>query len=248
MFEKELEGIGLTKGEIKVYLTLLKTGLTTTGKIIKHSKLSSGKIYEILDKLIDKGLVTYIIKDKTKHFQATTPKKILEYVEEKKNNIEKKKKQVEKILPRLEGLHKLEKKPYSAVIYKGVQGFKTAIFETLDSMTKKDEWLGFSASAIRSKAVLRIWNQLNKKRIKKKIHTKLIITDIHTYKVYKSSRHIMEMRLLKGTGLAATVVAGNIVLIFNWEDLSIIKITNENIANHYREYFYSIWDLCKKIK
>ena len=65
MNEQLLEDIGLTKGEIKVYLTLLKLRETTTGKIIEEAQISSGKIYEILDKLIKKGLVSYIIKDKT---------------------------------------------------------------------------------------------------------------------------------------------------------------------------------------
>src|SRR3989344_337750 len=63
MNEQLLEDIGLTKGEIKVYLTLLKLRETTTGKIIEEAQISSGKIYEILDKLIKKGLVSYIIKE-----------------------------------------------------------------------------------------------------------------------------------------------------------------------------------------
>ena len=38
MNEQLLEEIGLTKGEIKVYLTLLKIGETTTGKIIEEAQ------------------------------------------------------------------------------------------------------------------------------------------------------------------------------------------------------------------
>ena len=78
MNEKLLEEIGLTRGEIKVYLTLLKIGETTTGKIISEAKISSGKIYEILDKLIQKGLVSYTIKEKTRYFNAASPNRIKE--------------------------------------------------------------------------------------------------------------------------------------------------------------------------
>ena len=78
MNEKILEEIGLTKGEIRVYLTLLKIGETTTGKIIEEAQISSGKIYEILDKLIKKGLASYVIKDKTKYFNAVSPNRILD--------------------------------------------------------------------------------------------------------------------------------------------------------------------------
>ena len=87
MNEKLLEEIGLTKGEIKVYLTLLKLGETTTGKIIEEAGISSGKIYEILDKLIRKGLAGFIIKDKTKHFAAASPNRIVDYLREKESDI-----------------------------------------------------------------------------------------------------------------------------------------------------------------
>ena len=49
-----LEEIGLTKSEIKVYLALLELGSSTTGPIVDKSKASSSKIYEILDKLMQK--------------------------------------------------------------------------------------------------------------------------------------------------------------------------------------------------
>ena len=91
-----LEEIGLTKGEIKVYLTLLKLGETTTGKIIEKAQISGGKIYVILDKLIKKGLASYIIKEKTKHFSAANPNKILEYINKKEKSLESKRKEIEK--------------------------------------------------------------------------------------------------------------------------------------------------------
>ena len=80
MNKKLLEEIGLTNGEIKVYLALLKLAETTTGKIIEEAQISSGKIYEILDKLIKKGLVSYITKDKTKYFTTSSPNRILDYM------------------------------------------------------------------------------------------------------------------------------------------------------------------------
>ena len=42
---------GLSEREISVYLALLKLRTSTTGLIVKHSKVPNAKIYEILDKL-----------------------------------------------------------------------------------------------------------------------------------------------------------------------------------------------------
>ena len=73
METKPLEKIGLTKNEIKVYLYLLKSGVSTTGPIMKNLGLSSSRVYASLQELIKKGLVTYFIKTT----QKTIKQKIL---------------------------------------------------------------------------------------------------------------------------------------------------------------------------
>ena len=54
MDTKILEDIGLTKGEIKAYLALLKLGQSSTGPIAKEANVSRSKLYVILDKLSKK--------------------------------------------------------------------------------------------------------------------------------------------------------------------------------------------------
>ena len=95
--EKILEEIGFTKGEIKVYLTLLELGSTTTGDVIKKSKVSPSKVYDILEKLIQKGVVNYVIKGKVKYFEAASPKRILEYLQEKGKKIKAQEKELNKV-------------------------------------------------------------------------------------------------------------------------------------------------------
>ena len=56
-----LEDLGLSKREAKAYLALLELGSTTVGEIIKKTDIPSSKIYEVLDRLMKKGLVSYVI-------------------------------------------------------------------------------------------------------------------------------------------------------------------------------------------
>ena len=51
MDTKILTDIGLTQGEIKVYLALLKLGKSSTGPIANEAQISRSKLYSILDKL-----------------------------------------------------------------------------------------------------------------------------------------------------------------------------------------------------
>ena len=75
-----LQRIGLTQGESKVYLALLKLGQTTTGPIVKRAGVTTSKSYKILARLEEKGLVSHVYKKKVKHFKAASPEKVLDLI------------------------------------------------------------------------------------------------------------------------------------------------------------------------
>ena len=86
MIEQVLQEIGLTQNEIKVYLTLLELGESKTGEILKKSRLNSGRIYEILNSLQEKGLVSFILKSGVKYFRPADPKRVNDYLNLKNKN------------------------------------------------------------------------------------------------------------------------------------------------------------------
>ena len=196
MNTKLLEDIGLTKGEIIVYLTLLRLGETTTGKIIDEAQISSGKIYEILDKLIKKGLVSYIIKEKTKYFNATSPNRILDFLYEKEKQIKEKEKELEKEIPSLIKLQMLNKKEHETYLYKGYKGIQTAIFGALENLKKDDEVLAMGVISSKDEKYNLLWQKWHNERIKKKIKCKIIFSEKGKY--YESFKKIklLEVRLL----------------------------------------------------
>src|SRR3989344_1798852 len=124
MDTKALENIGLTDGEIRVYLALIKLGPSTSGPITDKSKVSSSKIYNILERLMQKGIVSYIIKEKTRYYQAEDPLKIKEYLNQKEKDFQKQKEEVDKLIPQLQLQKQLEKTKSEAQIYKGFKGIQ----------------------------------------------------------------------------------------------------------------------------
>ena len=72
-----LKEIGLTDSEIKVYVALLEIGSSSKGPIVDKSGVASSKIYELLEKLMQKGLVSQVIKSNVKYFEAAPPKRLL---------------------------------------------------------------------------------------------------------------------------------------------------------------------------
>src|SRR3989344_4463578 len=123
--EKILENIGLTKNEIKIYLALLKLGQITSWSIIKETGVHTSKVYDGLQRLLDKGLVSYVIISNTKHFNATDPSRLLDFLDNKKRNIEIQEKEIRKIIPSLKAESASSQEETKAEIFKGWKGMET---------------------------------------------------------------------------------------------------------------------------
>ncbi len=248
MNEQLLAEIGLTKGEIKVYLTLLKLGETTTGKIIEEAQISSGKIYEILEKLIRKGLASFIIKEKTKYFSAASPNRILDYLHEKEKIIEEKEQELLKELPLLLSIEKVGKKEYETSLFKGFKGIQTAIFEALEDLTEKDDILAMGIISYKKEQYNILWQRWHKERINKKIICKVIFSDKNTdyYKAFKKMK-FTEVKFLQGITPSAIDIIGKRVLIFTYgEEASCLSIKNPEIAQSFKTFFETMWGIAKK--
>ena len=246
MNEKLLEEIGLTKGEIKVYLNLLKLGETTSGKIIENAQISSGKIYEILDKLIKKGLASYIVKEKTKYFTASSPKRILDYMKEKETDLRKKEEELEKELPLLLNLQKQEKN-HETKLFKGIKGIQTAIFEAFESMNKNQEVLAMGVISSKDEKYNILWEKWHKERIKNKILCKMLFSDKGSgyYNLF-GKMPLTHVKVIEGLTPSAIDIMGDKVLIFTYEkEPSCLVIDNEEISKSFTTFFNTLWAIAK---
>lgn len=247
MDEQLLEEIGLTKGEIKVYLTLLKTGETTTGRIIGTAQISGGKVYVILDKLIKKGLVSFIVKEKTKYFSATSPDKILDYVNEKESSLSEKKKKIQAQLPSLLKINKTGKK-YDSRLFLGYGGIKTAIFEVLNTTSPKDEILIMGVNLSRDEKYNLLWRNWHSDRIKKGLSCKILFSqkDSDFFKMFSKMKKT-EAKVLEGiTPSSVGIFKDQIILTTYEEEPSCLIIKHPEIVQSFKTFFETLWKIAKK--
>ena len=243
---EELESLGFTKSEVLVYTTLLKIGQSSTGNIVKEAKISSGKIYEVLDKLISKGLVSYILKHNVKYFSAAEPSKIKEYLDKKKKEFTEKAKIVEELLPQLKQIEKGKKPEYIVEVYEGFEGFKTAVISFIDSLKEKGEVFSLGGSGKRPEAINLVWSKVINLMNQKKLKTKMIAMDTskESIKIFKNFK--LKFKTLEGFSLAPLMIGGCQVLIFNFKELGVIVIKNKTIAEQFKFFFESLWKIAKK--
>jgi len=238
MEKQSLINLGLTDGEAKVYLALLKLGSVTVGPIVKEAKVAYSNIYEILDRLLEKGLISFIIKGKTKYFQAVQPSRLNDFLEKKEIELEAQKENLKKIIPELEKLQS-PTSHQEAEIFTGIKGIKTA-YEKLFKNLGKGEWLFFIQKKI-TKKTDEVYEIMYSK-------TKIIegkLKGIATNE-YKSSKFIKSTKIkMKYVDFP---VPGNIdivndkLLFITWSETPFaVLIQSEDMANNFREYFNSIW-------
>lgn len=245
MDTKTLENIGLTKNESKVYLSLLKEGTSKSGGILKQSGLNSGKIYEILDSLKKKGLISESLINNVKHFTAAPPSQILEYLHKQKEELEKDEEEIKKEIPLLEKLRQTKSKEIKAVVYMGLRGIKTAADEALDGMEKGQEILAMGVTEKKNEKFNEFWRQWTLRRIQRKIQAKHIFSEKGNYaEEFRKIRHT-EVRVLNGlTPVTIDIFGKDKVLILNYDEpVSCTMIYDKNTATSFINFFYQLWKI-----
>jgi len=245
MDEALFEKLGLTKGEIKVYLALNNLGESSIGPIGSESKVSKSKIYDILDKLIKKGLVGYLIKEGKKYFMANDPHMILEYIDKKENELNNTRKEVQQILPQLIQQRESVPKKRVAEMYEGFQGLKAIREELMLTFKSGDTLLVLGAPKIANVKWEGWFLDFHRRRIKRKVKMKIIYNA--NAREYGEIRKKMKLTQVKY--LANDLISPNWIDIFQDTVLFVMVLKNplafvvrdKELANSFRSYFEIMW-------
>lgn len=104
-----LTQMGLSDKEAKVYIALLELEYTTVQWIAKKTDLNRTTIYDILESLKQKGLVSFYIKNKVKYFIAAPPEKMADMLEEKLEREQRLFRNLKDLLPELNTIYNAKK-------------------------------------------------------------------------------------------------------------------------------------------
>jgi len=245
METKILEQAGFTQGEIRVYLSLLELGETTTGLIIKKSHITGSKVYEILEKLIEKGLVSYVIKEKTKYFQASSPRRLLDYINKKEQELLGEKKEIKNLIPELESLQKSKQEIQSSQMFEGYEGIKTVFNLILETLKSGEEYYAFSlGDELKDKNVMLFLENYHQKRVKKKIKVK-IIANLNEKQLFKQLSKLKGIQIKyhkDPVPLGVFIFKDHIATFAFQEKPTCFLIKSQQIADSYKEFFKGLWE------
>lgn len=243
---KILKEIGLTESEIKVYVALLELGSAKKGPIVKRAGITSSKIYEVMDKLIEKGLASYVVKNKIKHFTAAPPSRIKDYIQEKKMELEQQEKDFENILPTLQLMQKLKEKKTDAEIYRGWKGMQTVYNDLLTTLKRGQAYYIFGASKGEDqKKVRSFFIRFNEKVLKKGLKANIIFNENARGNILNVEKTGRIRYLLQTTPAEILLYNNKTAIVLLEKEPLIILIQGHSIARSFRTYFDTIWDIAK---
>ena len=244
MKEKTLQEFGLTRNEAKVYLTLLKLGSCLAGEITERSGIHRRNVYDSIERLIEKGLVSFVITNNRKYFTATDPKRFLGIIGEERHYLQKKEEDIKKILPELLLDKKLTKRKQDVYFFRGIEGLK---FVYDDILRVSKDYIGYGPAE--QEGLLKVYFiHFIEQRKRKKIRANLIYNENARNQKFVRSP-LIKVRFLpeQYSSHAALRIYGNktAILLFSEEPLAIL-IENKSIADGYRKYFNILWNTAKK--
>lgn len=246
----ELTQLGLTESEIKVYLALLEIDSSTVGPIVEKSKVQESKIYQILDKLKEKGLVSFVIKGKYKNYQASDPKNLIRLLNEKKRQIEIQEEKISKeLIPKIEARRKNKEETQEALVFEGFKGLKSAYNYLLDTMDSGEEYYVFNLGEDLSKEeLIHFFTDYHKKRVEKKVKIKFIAPSEARNIIEKHYNwRLVEYRYTNRKFPIGTLIFKNHVMTLSMKGKPTAFIIKSNANYEYYKYFFEdMWKSSKK--
>lgn len=171
----ELQKIGLSEKEAKVYLAMLELGQVPVQEISKKAEVNRATTYVILESLIQKGLCSTYHKDKKVFYMAESPETIASVLELQKKSIEEQQKNVIGLMPQLKALYSQQENRPVVRFFEGKDGLRTMIREQMSSSADLIRMV-FSADALRQIFSIDEINQAYNERVNKNVKVRAIYT------------------------------------------------------------------------
>jgi len=239
--EETLEKIGLSKGEAKAYLNLLKLGEAKVSEIARKSELKREACYYTLKLLLEKGFVAEVIKSGVKYYAAVSPKRIPQIIQEKtQQELE----AVEEIIPELESYQKIALSRSKIEVYEGSGGFRSIVSKLLEK--EKQEILVYVPK--KTLEYLPIFHlQFRRRRKEKQIKVRMITEESQEMReLQKKDRK--ELRIIRFNPLiknqkSAYFISSEAIMIVkaNEREQIGVYIQDKDIIEMQKSIFEEIW-------
>lgn len=235
-----LEEVGLTKSEAKIYMTLIRYGPLTAGRIVTLSKQHISVTYAALQRLAEKGYVSHIRKGKFEEYSVMDPEVFLDKLKETIQSLE----------PRISAWRKYTesaKDRTTVEVFEGIKGLTNMVNQTLKTAKKGDYWRSFTlGEENKLPDVLPFFKKVNEKRIRLGLKTRLVCNKAYKDAMYSfgDSHHLStsNLRFVDFEFPQGVIIFQDNIIFFSWmREPKAIHIKDKKISEQYAKFFDKLY-------
>ena len=243
-----LKLFGLTDTETMVFSELNYLGVSSIGNLIKRTYLHRGTVYNTLQRLKERGLISINIKGNMLYY-CPNPNGFLSLIEEERVNLEKKKEIVERIKECATYSRCLNKdNDLKVYLLEGKSAFKGFFLDLVNNARKNDEAYLYLGNGGDMRDKLGGDYYVRSQKIKTLLESKCkVILNINK-KTHPFSKEVRgTLKWLPEEYDFSTVdtwVYNGKVVIVDWKSnpLNTVVIENKNVANNYKMLWKNLWN------
>lgn len=248
MLEKELQNLGLSEKEAKVYLATLELGTASAHEISKKSSINRATAYFVLKSLMKLGLVGEVDEDKTTKYSAENPGQLEVFLKKKEQEIKESERRFHELLPELRSIYNASDDKPIVKYYDGPEGPKHLRTDILSSKDK-DLYIFTNADMVTGVFSEEENKQFTKEKKNRKIKTKYLYTskkdELPTNKEGERERFDPDNYPVN----ADIAIYGDTIKIskvYNPKNIGIITIKDKDIVSTLKSLYLLAWNNVKK--
>jgi len=263
MLESLIGKLGLTENQAKIYMALIEDGPTLVSEIAQKSDINRTTCYDVLEKLVGYGLVSYASGEGSKkRYVAESPACLVGYLDRKKRIYQNRLDDLKEKLPELLALYKRTERPVVKFL-EGDEAVETFLNNSADetvfipekdrpevlTITDLDAWDTPDLSRI----VKRYFKRIAKYKYPERMlimPTKKSLNWVNDYPALIKEK--MQIRLLPENRFNFFFTEVNIIDNQVWfmtlekSDRVVVEITSRHLANTLRILFEMAWETAER--
>ncbi|HWP61083.1 MAG TPA: helix-turn-helix domain-containing protein [Candidatus Paceibacterota bacterium] len=241
-----LENFGLSEKESAVYLALLPRRETGSSKLVLATGLHKQFVYNALARLEELGLAKHVIVRGRKKFSANSPKRIVSILDEKKLSAAAMVRQLES---RYSGAHEQDFE-----VYQGDDAFMAHQLELLKTAPDGSHFDVIATQTERYGTTFKetgLWDEYHRIQKEKNISIRYLGAEAQRERLEWREKHepMFEYRILPRLAIGAMSIEvrpGNVSFVTYGDTLVDFTLSGQEVAESYRQFFETLWDLSKK--
>jgi len=248
MYAETFQELGLSPNEARIYEALLELGKSSVAEIAVKTNIHRRNVYDAVNRLVKKGIITTVIGDKDSHYIPVDPNKLLEVVEEEREKLQ-------KIMPDLEDLFNQKRGDEGMYLLKGVEGYKNYLRDMLHA---KGDVYTINAKGMFLDPRLRpfIENFWKEARAKKIAFHGLLDETAKEQVIEVAKKLAADCRIIPkqySSPMTIDIYDDRVVTVIGEkpgelaEKVTIFMNISQDLADSYRQLFQFMWDHSKEL-